>query len=102
MTTPEDKRIEKVFKIFLKQNKHFKQTFDTVNFDVAIVFDKKDLKKFYIAVRNDFRETDIGIPNDSYVIFYLKNTNPHDSRKTSRGYINRVVQENERLLSSKK
>ena len=101
MTTPEDKRIEKVFKNFLKQNKHFKQSFDTVNFDVAVVFDKKDLKKFYMVVRNDFRETDIGIPNDSCVIFYLKNTNPHDSRKTSRGYISRV-QEKGRLCSSTK
>ena len=54
MTTTEDKRVEKVFKKFLNQNKHFKQSFDPVNFDVALVFDKKDLKKFYMAVRNDF------------------------------------------------
>ena len=101
MTTTEDKRVEKVFKKFLNQNKHFKQSFDPVNFDVALVFDKKDLKKFYMAVRNDFRETNLSIPNDSCIVFYLKNTNPHDSRKTSRGYISRV-QEKGRLCSSMK
>ena len=101
MTTPEDKRVEKVFKKFLKQNKHFKQSFDRVNYDVAVVFNKKDLKKFYMAVHNDFRGTNIGTPNDSCVVFYLKNTNPHDSRKTSRGYVSRV-QEKGRLCSSTK
>ena len=99
MATPEDKRVEKVFKNFLKQNKHFKQSFDPVNFDVALVFNKKDLKRFYMVVCNDLRETNLSIPNDSCIVFYLKNTNPHDSKKTSRGYIS-GVQEKGRLCSS--
>ena len=90
MTTPEDKRVEKYLKKFLKQNKQFKQSFDPANFDVAVIFDKKDLKKFYIAVHNDLRETNIDTPNDSCAVFYLKNTNPHDGRKASRGFIARV------------
>ena len=90
MTTTEDKRVEKVFKKFLNKNKHFKQSFDPVNYDVAVVFDKKDLKKFHMVVCDDFRAINIGIPDDSCVIFYLKHTNPHDSRKASRGYISRA------------
>ena len=101
MTTPEDKRVEKVFKSFLKQNKHFKETSDSVNYDVAVVFNKKDLKNFYMAVHNDLKGTDLGEPNDSCVVFYLKNTNPHDSRKTSRGFVSRV-QERGRLRSFNK
>ena len=101
MTTTEDKRVEKILKNFLNQNKHFKQSFDSVNFDVALVFNKEDLKRFYMFVRNDLRETNLNIPNDSRIVFYLKNTNPHDSRKTSRGYISRV-REKGRLCSSMK
>ena len=29
---------------------------------------------------------------DGWGVVYLKNTNPHDSRKASRGYVKRVVQ----------
>ena len=54
-----------------------------------------------MAVHNDLRGTNLGVPNDSCVVFYLKNTNPHDSRKTSRGYVSRV-QEKGRLCSSTK
>ena len=90
MTTPEDKRIKKVFKKFLKQHKQFKETSDIINYDVAVVFDKTDLKTFYVVIHNDFRETNLTESDDSYIIFYLKNTNPHDVRRASRGFISRV------------
>ena len=43
-----------------------------------------------MVVHNDLRETKLTEPNDSCVIFYLKNTNPHDGRRASRGFISRV------------
>ena len=90
MTTPEDKRIKKVFKKFLKQHKQFKETSDIINYDVAVVFDKTNLKTFYVVIHNDFKETNLTESDDSYIIFYLKNTYPHDGRRTSRGFISRV------------
>ena len=98
MTTPEDKRIKKVFKRFLKQHKQFKEASDPKDYDVAVIFDKTNLKTFYMAVHNDLRETNLTEPNDSCVVFYLKNTNPHDGRRASRGFISRV-EEKGRLCS---
>ena len=90
MATPEDKRIKKVFKRFLKQHKQFKEVSDPKDYDVAVIFDKTNLKTFHMVIHNDFRETNLTESDDSCIIFYLKNTNPHDGRRPSRGFISRV------------
>ena len=90
MTTPEDKRIKKKLKRFLKQHKQFKEVPDLDSCDIVLIFEKAKLNAYYLVVRNDFREEPPPNSDDSCVVFYLKNTNPHDGRKSTRGYISRV------------
>ena len=92
MATPEDKRIKKILKRFLRSHKQFKEVTDPDNCDIVLIFDKTNLNSFYTVVRNDFRKENPPEPDDSCVIVYLKNTNPHDGRKTTRGYIRRSAE----------
>ena len=42
-----------------------------------------------MKLKKDNPSTD---PDDSCKIVYLKNSNPHDSKKATRGYVSRVTQ----------
>ena len=53
---------------------------------------KNDLTSHYITVFNEVNKTPSEDDEDGWGVVYLKNTNPHDSRKASRGYVRRVVQ----------
>ena len=86
----QEKRVKKFLKKFFKEYNHFEPTTDLSSFDAVLILDKADLKTFHVVLRCDF---DMG--NDypesmgSCEVIYLKNTNPHDSRKTSRGFVMR-------------
>ena len=87
MTTPEDKRIKKILKDFFKFHKQFKEVPITSKFDAILVFDKKDLKSYHIVVCNDRKNALPPFdPDETSKIVYLKNCNPHDSGKTTRGF----------------
>ena len=92
MTTPEDKRIKNFLKIFFKLHKQFKEVSDASNCDAILIFDKTKLKSYHIVIRNEIKKDDPPDPDDSCKIFYLKNSNPHDSKKATRGYVRRVTQ----------
>ena len=53
---------------------------------------KNDLTSNYITIFNEVKKTPPEDDEDGWGVVYLKNTNPHDSRKASRGYVRRVVQ----------
>ena len=92
MTTAEDKRIKKFIKNFFKHHNQFKEVSYSSKPDAALLYKKNDLTSNYITIFNEVKKTPPEDDEDGWGVVYLKNTNPHDSRKASRGYVRRVVQ----------
>ena len=94
MTTTEDKRIKKFIKNFFKLHKQFKEVSYSSKPDAALLYKENDLTSHHIVIFNEVTKTppEDGEDEDGWGVVYLKNTNPHDSRKASRGYVGRVVQ----------
>ena len=94
MTTTEDKRIKKFIKNFFKLHKQFKEVSYSSKPDAALIYKKNDLTSHHIVIFNEVNKTppEDDEDEDGWGVVYLKNTNPHDSRKASRGYVKRVVQ----------
>ena len=92
MTTAEDKRIKKFIKNFFKLHNQFKEVSYSSKPDAALLYKKNDLTSHYITIFNEVKKTPPEDDEDGWGVVYLKNTNPHDSRKASRGYVRRVVQ----------
>ena len=82
-----EKQIKKILKDFFKFNKHFKEAPVITNCDAILIFNKNDLKSYHIVVCNETeKHTDLPpVDDDSCKLVYLKNTNTHDSKKTTRG-----------------
>ena len=91
MTTPEDKRIKKFIKNFFKQHKLFKEVSCSSQPDAALLYKKNDLTFHHIIIFNEVNKNPPEDIEDGWGVVYFKNTNPHDSRKVSRGYVERVV-----------
>ena len=53
---------------------------------------KNDLTFHHIIIFNEVKKTPPEDNEDGWGVVYFKNTNPHDSRKASHGYVKRVVQ----------
>ena len=89
MTTPAEKKIKNFLKYFFKINRHFKVTTESENCDAILIFDKTDTQTYHVVMRNELNKTKF--PEQEYPIevIYLKNKNPHDSRKVTRGLIMR-------------
>ena len=92
MTTPKDKRIKKFIKNFFKLHKQFKEVSYSSKPDAALLYKKNDLTSHHIVIFNEVKKTLPVDDEDGWGVVYLKNTNLHDSRKASRGYVSRVVQ----------
>ena len=93
MTTPAEKKIKKFLKDFFKVHKQFKETSEAETCDAVLIFDKTNLKSYHIVIRNELSNPNHPPePDDSYTVIFLKNSNPHDSRKATRGYVRRVTQ----------
>ena len=94
MATPEDKRIKKFIKNFFKLHKQFKEVSYSSKPDAALLYKKNDLTSHHIIIFNEVKKTppEDNEDEDGWGVVYFKNTNPHDSRKASRGYVKRVVQ----------
>ena len=91
MTTPEDKRIKKFIKNFFKQHKLLKEVSYSSQSDAALLYKKNDLTFHNIIIFNEVKKTPPEDIEDGWGVVYFKNTNPHDSRKASHGYVRRVV-----------
>ena len=92
MTTPEDEHIKKNIKKFFKHHKQFKEVSYSSKPDAAILYKKNDFTFHRIIIFNEVNKTPPEDNEDGWGIVYFKNTNPHDSRKASHGYVRRVVQ----------
>ena len=92
MATPEDKRIKKFLKKFFKLHKQFKEVSYSSKPDAVLIYKKDNLTFHHIVIFNEVKKTPPEDDEDGWGAVYLKNTNPHDSRKASRGYVRRVVQ----------
>ena len=92
MATPEDKHIKKFIKNFFKLHKQFKEVSYSSKPDAALLYKKNDLTSHHIIIFNEVNKTPPEDNEDGWGVVYFKNTNPHDSRKASRGYVGRVVQ----------
>ena len=94
MATPKDKRIKKFIKNFFKLHKQFKEVSYSSKPDAALLYKKNDLTSHHIIIFNEVNKTppEDNEDEDGWGVVYFKNTNPHDSRKASRGYVGRVVQ----------
>ena len=93
MTTPAEKKIKKILKDFFKVNKQFKEVSEQTNCDAVLIFNKDNLKSYHIVIRSEINNpVPPPEPDDSYTLIFLKNSNPHDSRKATRGYVRRVTQ----------
>ena len=92
MTTPEDKRVKKFIKNFFKQHKQFKEVSYSSKPDGAVLYKKNDLTSYHIIIFNEVKKTPQEDIEDGLGVVYFKNTNPHDSIKASRGYVERIVQ----------
>ena len=93
MTTEQgDKKIKKFIKNFFKQHKQFKEVSHSSKPDAALLYKKNDLTFHHIAIFNEVNKNPPeDIEEDGWGVVYLKNTNPHDSRKATHGYVGRVV-----------
>ena len=89
-----DKRIKKFLKDFFKIHKQFKEVSYSSKPDAVLLYKKDDLTFHHIVIFNEVKKTppEDDEDEDGWGIVYLKNTNPHDSRKASHGYVRRVVQ----------
>ena len=93
MTTPAEKKIKIFLKYFFKAHKQFKETSEAETCDAVLIFNKDDLKSYHIVVCNELNKTaNPPEPDDSCTVIFLKNSNPHDSRKATLGYVRRVTQ----------
>ena len=92
MTTPEDKRIKKIIKNFFKQHKLFKEVSYSSQPDAALLYKKNNLTFHHIIIFNEVKKTPPEDIEDGWGVVYFKNTNPHDSKRVSHGYVRRVVQ----------
>ena len=92
MTKPAEKKIKIFLKNFFYLHKQFKETPPSTDHDAVLLFDKNNLHSYHIVVRNEVSKNILPEGGESCMVVYLKNTNPHDSRKTTRGYVRRVTQ----------
>ena len=92
MTTPKDKRIKKFIKNFFKVHKQFKEVSYSFKPDAALLYKKNNLTFYHIVIFNEVKKTLSEDEEDGWGVVYLKNTNSHDSRKTTHGYVRRVIQ----------
>ena len=91
MTTQEDKLIKKFINKFFKCHKQFKEASYSSKPDAAILYKKNDLTFHHIVIFNEVNKIPPEDNEDGWGVLYFKNTNPHDSKKATHGYIQRVV-----------
>ena len=84
------KKVNKYIDVFLKLHKNFKEveTFDEAN--ALLIFFKHNLSQYIVVIKNDVNKELIS-SDVIYRTVFLKNTNPHDSRNTTLGSINKIA-----------
>ena len=88
---------EKKFKKFkekvIKKLNNFKEVKERKDADILLIINKNELNNYDIRL-NDFCDKQIEeIKNLDYEVYYFKNCNPHDKRRSSIGFIKRELKE---------
>ena len=90
-----DPKIDKYIKKNLKSHKNFKEvkTIDEAN--ALLIFFKHNLSQYLFIIKNDVTKKLIS-SDVFYRTVFLKNTNPHDSKNTTLGSINKIASRKQR------
>ena len=95
-----EKRIENIKNKFLKHNRKYRLVETKDKAHAFLVLNRNDLSTFHLI--SDEEETISKLENTpELVVFLLKNTNPHDSRKTTNGDIRKKLTPSARITTQK-
>ena len=87
-----DKAIEKIATRWLKRNKHFRKVYSFKDATAFLMFLRTKLSHFTLVYKeesNDFIQNYLN--DDGVTIVFLKSTNPHDSNKSTLGYMKKTT-----------
>ena len=88
-----DKKIEKIKKIILKQpsNRKYRIIPTKDDADVVLLFDRSDLRKYSMILYKKHNEfIDACVEDQHITAIFLKNKNPHDSKASTYGDIQKT------------
>ena len=95
-----EQRIENIKKKFLKHNRKYRLVETKDKAHAFLVLNRNDLSTYHLISYEE--ETISKLENTpELVVFLLKNTNPHDSRKTTNGDIRKNLTPSARLTTQK-
>ena len=83
-------KVNKTIKEFLKLHKNFKEVKTIVEANALLIYFKHNLSQYVFVFKNDVSKELISL-DVIYRTVFLKNTNPHDSRNTTLGSINKLA-----------
>ena len=81
-----DKRINKIVKRFMDK-RPFKLVESFKEANVLLVFDRNNLQRFNVMCKEDYNEEFLTSLPANFKIYYLKSSNPRDTKHTSIGFI---------------
>ena len=81
-----DKKINKAVKRFMDK-RPFKLVGSFEEADVLLVFDRNNLQRFNVIMKEDHSVDLLNSLPANFKIIYFKSTNPRDNRHTSIGFI---------------
>ena len=76
---------------FLRRNPRFKEADTKKDADVLLIIDSNNPKSHDIRLNGFSDEYIEGLRNERFEVYFLKNTNPHDRKHSTVGFINRIV-----------
>ena len=86
-----EKKLKNIKKRFLKKHPKFKEVDTKKGADVLLIIDRNDPNSHDIRLNGFSDEYIEGLKNAGFGVYYLKNTNPHDRKHSTVGFINRRV-----------
>ena len=86
-----EKKLKNIKIRFLKKNPRFKEVDTKKDADILLIIDSNDPKSHDVRLNGFSDEYIEGLRNVGFEVYYLKNTNPHDRKHSTVGFINRIV-----------
>ena len=91
-----EKKLKKYKEKLIKNLTNFKEVKERKKADALLIINKDKLNKYDLRL-NDFSENQIKEMEDlGYNFYYLKNTNPHDKRLSTIGFIKKSLEKPKR------
>ena len=85
------KKSENIKRRFLKKNPKFKEVDTKKDADALLIIDRDKPNSHDIRLNGFSDEYIEGLKGSGFDVYYLKNTNLHDGKKATIGFINRVA-----------